>query len=271
MNIGKYIALVVFVPCLLAFRPPANAAAAENGDARAPIRTIEDLNRKRLGVLKGTSLDDLANSSLDFTQIHYFENARQQIEALEKGEIDAIIDDMPVTRHLVANTPSLALLPGVLMEDDYAFAMRQGDDELYNKINAALKELLANGTVAKLEKRWLDGETTDDAQTANPPKKTAGRIIRYGVSTISPPFCHEGPDGKPAGLELDLMRIIADRLNMRLEVTDMEFGELIPSLVTDETDIVSSCISVTEERKQVVHFTDPYFHGGVTAIVLKNR
>lgn len=244
-------------------------AAQSSPDDKKPIRSVADLNRRRLGVISGTSLDILANSALDFTQIFYYDSPKHQIEALFRGDIDASIDDLPVNAHFAKNDPRLYLLPEVLVDDHYAFAMRFSDSELYEKINSTLTEMLENGSVAEMQNRWIEGNSEDLVMEKYAPPE-AGRVISFGISSISPPFCYPGPDGEPVGMEIELMRKIADTLHLRLRVVDMDFSELIPSLLGGKVDIIGSCISVTPEREEIIRFTESYYDGGVSAVVLKD-
>lgn len=237
------------------------AAAGERG----MIRSARDLEGKRLGVLSGTMLDIAANNFLDLTQFVYYDDSESQVKALLSGEIDAFLDDEPVARFLASSDSRLAVVSGKLMEDEYGFAMRKSDVVLYERINKELRSMMTDGTVTRLEKKWLD--STDPADRIMPPAsdRKSGRVLRMGVSPVSAPFVYS-VNGKAVGLDIELMQILVERLGMRLEVREMEFSELISSLQDEEVDIVGSCMSITEERKQIVRFTDSYYKGGVTAV-----
>lgn len=245
------------------------AVAGEKPPAPKPIRSIGELNGKRLGVIIGTILDAAANSALDLTQIHYFEDTEEELKALLAGEIDAVIDDQPIVRHLANADPRIRQLPGVLIEDSYGFAMRQNNDELYREVNNALRALLADGTMRDMERRWLD--SPDDSTRVMPelPEQTADRILRFGASPVSPPFVYTGANGKLTGMDIEIMERIARRINRRLVVESMDFGELFFSLQDGRVDVIGACLSITPERREIARFTDSYYHGGVAALVLE--
>ena len=257
---GKAALLSVGIVCMAVFAHCAEPGLGEK------IRTVADLNGKRLGAIVGTTLDSAANGSLDFTQIHYYNDSDEQIEALYLGEIDAFLDDEPVARFLAGRDSGLRVVEGVLMEDEYGYAMRLDDEGLYEKINPLLVKKIEDGTLRRLEKKWIDSSEGETAEPA--PELSAGRILRFGVSPVSAPFVYK-VKGRIAGLDIDLMRDIAESLGMRLEVVVMDFGELMGALQSGDVDVIGSCFSITEERKRLVRFTDSYYQGGVAAVTLE--
>lgn len=238
------------------------------GEARRKrINSVADLNGMRLAILAGSSFDNAANDALDFTQILYFDNTAQEIEALMAGEVDAMIEDEPVARYLAGIDTRLRRVDGILVAEDYGFAVHPEQADLHELVNNALKEIIRDGTLKDMEERWLDSH--DEATRVIPelPKAGTDGVLHLGVSSISAPFCYL-KDGKVTGLDIELMERLARRIDRRLVVVDMEFSELIPSLLAGDVDVIGSCFSITPERAKVVRFTDSYYKGGVAALVL---
>ena len=77
-------------------------------------------------------------------------------------------------------------------------------------------------------------------------------------------------DGKIVGVDPDIMQAIADKLGMTLEIEDIAFDSLIPALASKKADVVAAGMTVTEERKQNVLFSDSYATG-VQAIVVRKK
>lgn len=247
----------------------ADDPGAENPDAPPRLEKITDLNGKRIGVIAGTMLDNAANDGLDYTQIVYFDGQESMIQALRDGEIDAFIDDEPVVRYLASQHPDLRRLEGSLQEDDYGFGMRFEDEELYRQVDAAIRELLADGTIDRLGEKWLDSPGDEFRVMPEKPAEQGGPILHLGTSTVSAPFTYRNRDNEIVGLDLELMGLVAERIGRRLVVTDLEFSRLIPSLRAGDVDIIGSCLSITEDRKKLIRFTIAYHRGGVEAAALK--
>ena len=88
-------------------------------------------------------------------------------------------------------------------------------------------------------------------------KKQAPKL-RIGTNAEYPPF--EYKEGESfVGVDMDLARKIAEKLDMEYEIVDMEFETLIPSLAAKKIDVALSAITITDERKAQVDFTDPYY------------
>ena len=60
---------------------------------------------------------------------------------------------------------------------------------------------------------------------------------------------------------------VAARLNKRIEVVSMDFGGMIPALIATKVDMIGACITITDERKKSVLFSEPYYRGGISALV----
>jgi len=56
---------------------------------------------------------------------------------------------------------------------------------------------------------------------------------------------------------------------MNLEVVNMDFGAMIPALTAGKVDMIGACITITEERAKKVLFSEPYYNGGIAALVKK--
>src|SRR5689334_7915697 len=97
-------------------------------------------------------------------------------------------------------------------------------------------------------------------QGCNVGPKSDQKILKLGVSADYPPFEFK-QNGRIVGFDVDLAEELAKELGYTVEIQDMDFSALIPSLKTGRVDFVMSGISVNEERKKNVRFGDPYYSG----------
>jgi polar amino acid transport system substrate-binding protein len=81
------------------------------------------------------------------------------------------------------------------------------------------------------------------------------------------PFEFEGTDGEQTGYDIDLLRDIAADANLTLEVKDLPFDGILGSLAAGDCDVVASAVTITDERKQQVDFSDPYFDADQSLLV----
>lgn len=81
------------------------------------------------------------------------------------------------------------------------------------------------------------------------------------INATFPPFesIDEGTDNY-VGIDIDIANHIAEKLGKTLEIKDMQFSALVPTMQSGRADIIISGISPTEERKKVLDFTDSYYY-----------
>lgn len=82
-----------------------------------------------------------------------------------------------------------------------------------------------------------------------------------------PPYEFYGDDGQPTGIDVEIAKAIAAKLGYELEVVDIEFAQCIPGVQSGKYDFSAAGMTVTEERKQMVQFTDTYATGIQSVIV----
>lgn len=89
-----------------------------------------------------------------------------------------------------------------------------------------------------------------------------------GVSADYPPF-EFIKNGEYSGLDIDIANAITKHLGYDLEIADMDFSGLIPSLNSGRVDFIMSSLTITEERQKNVDFTSTYFLPSFALISLK--
>ena len=94
-----------------------------------------------------------------------------------------------------------------------------------------------------------------------PERPDLGRmaLIRFLSENDYPPFNYAGPDGNPAGFNIDLARMICEELKIACTIQMRRFDTLIESLADNRGDAVIASLAVTPEARQKVDFTDPYY------------
>jgi polar amino acid transport system substrate-binding protein len=73
--------------------------------------------------------------------------------------------------------------------------------------------------------------------------------------------------GKHTGFDVELVEAIGRAMGRKVEWIDIDFKGLIPGLISKRFDMAVSAIYITDERKKVVDFTEPYYAGGLVAMV----
>lgn len=76
-------------------------------------------------------------------------------------------------------------------------------------------------------------------------------------------------DGKRTGFDIELVEALGVAMGRKIEWIDIDFKGLIPALISKRADLAMSAIYITDERKKVVDFSDPYFAGGLVVLTTK--
>jgi polar amino acid transport system substrate-binding protein len=76
--------------------------------------------------------------------------------------------------------------------------------------------------------------------------------------------------GQPEGVSVDLARALAEKLSRKLEILNIPFDGLIPSLKTGKIDVILSSMTATPERAKAIDFSEPYLSTGLCLLVGKS-
>jgi polar amino acid transport system substrate-binding protein len=84
-------------------------------------------------------------------------------------------------------------------------------------------------------------------------------IIRFLTEVDYPPFNFAGPDGAPAGFNVDLARLICEEIQVQCTVQMRRFDTLVTALNTNNGDAVIASMAETPDMRKLVDFSDPYY------------
>lgn len=96
-------------------------------------------------------------------------------------------------------------------------------------------------------------------------------ILVVGTSGNMPTMSFIDDQGRPAGFDIDLARIMADVMETKLEIRVMPFTELVPALGRGEVDMVISNLTITPRRNLQVSFVGPYITSGKCVVSRDER
>lgn len=137
-------------------------------------------------------------------------------------------------------------------------------------ISIALAATLCLGILVGCGSSSSSSDSTANG-SASAPAATDSLTINDGVLTMGtnatfPPY--EFYDGDNiVGIDAEIAQALADKLGLKLEIIDMDFGAIITSVQTGKIDIGLAGMTVTDERKENVNFTDSYATGTQVIIV----
>ncbi|KFI95417.1 amino acid ABC transporter substrate-binding protein/permease [Bifidobacterium stellenboschense] len=124
---------------------------------------------------------------------------------------------------------------------------------------SATPALAADGTEAGDTTKNMS--TVDDATRALA-KKAKGKTYTIATDTTFAPFEFR-ENGKMVGIDMDLVDKIAASQGFKVTIQSLGFNAALQALSSNQADAVIAGMSITDERKQVYDFSDPYFQSGV--------
>lgn len=158
----------------------------------------------------------------------------------------------------------LQILDTEYVTEDYAIAVAKENTDLLDKINTALNELIEDGTVAQVTAYYISGE--GELPTFQQDVAEDAEVLTMGTNAAFPPYEFVEND-VVVGIDATVAGLIADKLGMKLEIVDMEFDSIIPSVVSGKISMGMAGMTVTDERLESVNFSDSYATGVQVVIV----
>ena len=101
-------------------------------------------------------------------------------------------------------------------------------------------------------------------------ENTEDKIIYVGIDAAFPPFGYLD-NGNIAGFDYDIMSEIAKLTDMKVEFNQMQFAGLLPALQTKKIDVIIAGMTVTEERKEFVNFSETYYVSSQVILVHRDN
>lgn len=100
--------------------------------------------------------------------------------------------------------------------------------------------------------------------------KTEDNTLTIGMELAYPPFETKDEEGNPTGVSVDLAKALGEYLDRPVVIENINWDGLIPSLQTGKIDAVISSMTITEKRREVIDFSEPYADAYLGLLVNKN-
>ena len=122
------------------------------------IASPDDLAGKKIGTQRGTTGYIYCSDDFGDENVVAYDDGLTAVQALNNGQVDAVVIDNAPAKEFVAANPGLVLLDTSYAEEDYAIGMAKGNTALEDAVNAALEELKADGTLQSIVDKYITAE-----------------------------------------------------------------------------------------------------------------
>lgn len=125
----------------------------------SPITSVDDLGAEgatyKVGVQLGTTGDTYATDDFGDDRVTQYTTGNEAVSALLKGDVDCVIIDNQPAKAYVANNKGTKILSTSYADEDYAICVSKENADLLKKLNKAIDELIADGTIEKIVNKYI--------------------------------------------------------------------------------------------------------------------
>lgn len=194
---------------------------------------------------------------------------------MKNGNLDYIIVDKAVAEANVGtDSQDFKIIPIDLTLEEYAIGVNKTNSALLNSVNEVIAEIKADGTLDAIYAAYANADSED--------------VLPEGSTYVGVESCDAGADDKLIvateatfapyeykvgqkfyGIDMEIAKIIANKLGKNLYISDMDFDAVVTSVNTGDSDLALACLTVNAVRKQSVNFSTAYETGAAQVLVVK--
>lgn len=241
----------------------------------AKISSYKQLKGKTIGVKNGTASQSFLKDNQEkygYT-IKTFDTSDLMNNSLDAGSIDAAMDDEPVVQYAIKQGKDYAINMDGEKVGSFAFAVKKGSqyEYLIDEFNEGLASMKEDGTYDAIMKKWLGEDTselesTGDAKAKATPVKDTYIIVS---DTSFAPFEYQDGNNTYTGFDMDLIKAIAKQQGFNIKINNIGFDAALNAVQSGQADGVIAGMTITDARKAIFNFSDPYYTTNIILAVKK--
>lgn len=229
------------------------------------IRTIKDLDYKKVIVLSGSTQETFALQHLPKSKLVRVDNNADLYIALKTNKGDAALDAYVLVDAYMRENSGVEFAIDSIFASGVAFAFAPGNEELMKQFNIFLKEIQQSGLYQEIKERWNSAGSMETDMPVIPNKEENG-VICFGTTGVSYPYSFV-KGGKLVGLDVEMAVRFAAKLGKKLDIKTFTFSSLITAISAGKVEMAGNSIAITEERAKKMAFSDPYLWSKQSVVV----
>ncbi len=241
----------------------------------AKISSYKQLKGKTIGVKNGTASQSFLKDNQEkygYT-IKTFDTSDLMNNSLDAGSIDAAMDDEPVVQYAIKQGKDYAINMDGEKVGSFAFAVKKGSqyEYLIDEFNEGLASMKEDGTYDAIMKKWLGEDTSELESTGDTKAKATPVKDTYIIAsdTSFAPFEYQDGNNTYTGFDMDLIKAIAKQQGFNIKINNIGFDAALNAVQSGQADGVIAGMTITDARKAIFNFSDPYYTTNIILAVKK--
>ncbi|MEA4974003.1 MAG: ABC transporter permease subunit [Candidatus Metalachnospira sp.] len=211
----------------------------------------------RYGITSVVAQDYLAGKYPN-AKLSMYSAAADAMLALQSDKLDYVMTSRSTAFFMMKQDTNLKIAQDGVVDEACYIAVPKQRTDLKEKVDAVLTQFKGDGTLDELNGRWVaDGPDYYRTMEISEAEGKNG-VLKVALSPDVPPICFL-QDGECVGINVELIQRVARELDMKVEFVTMDFDALLPAIQSGKVDLALSDINATDERRELVDFTQPYF------------
>jgi polar amino acid transport system substrate-binding protein len=278
------------------YTPAVFAIHKDNSD----ITSVDDLSGKVVGLGTATTYESWLNDTLsilggeimydppDGVEVKPYTTDSEAIQDLALGDgvrLDAVMSAQPTIQEAMNSGVPLKYLGTPAFYEPLVFSLdksRGTSDKMVAKLNEILEEMHSDGTLTELSTKWYGIDITSlvEPEDAPPPEPTTmdllDEIMEAGKLLVSTdpnyaPQSFLNDDGELDGFDVETAKEVAKRLGVELEFVTPDWDLITAGGWAGRWDLSIGSMTPTDERSEVLWFTDAYYYTPAVIAVHKDN
>lgn len=155
-----------------------------------------------------------------------------------------------------------------LTDEEYAFGVDKEQEDLLNQVNDFIAEITEDGTLDEICNNYF-GDGTPQAVTSGTLDNSKDQLV-VATNAAFEPFEYTQGDSY-YGIDMEIAARLADKLGKELVIQNMDFDAVCLSVGQQKCDIAMAGLTIKEDRKEYVNFSNPYYSASQRLIVTSDN
>lgn len=232
---------------------------------KTQITSSDQINGKTIGICTGSVYEKTIRERFPDSNYVYFNTRDELVLALTSNKIDAFITDGHTANQYEKSNKDIICLNEGFIDVENGFIFSDQANSVLDEFNQFLFECKSNGFLDYLKEKWVTNFTND---VRIPEMSFTGEngVLTAITAIDSIPMSFIG-DGTLQGYEAELFYNFCSYAGYVPEVYNANFEAVITAVSTNKYDVGFSSITITDERKQSVDFSDPVYQSDSKIVV----